>query len=296
MSTVEGLLAGGLVAGLLLLGGSPLLMRGLKHRARYLRFSETPVVPPATATPGETALLVGTVHAGDESVTAPLSNQRAVLATWEIASLRRYGILASKSVWRTEALGIDSSEFELHSDGERVAVEDWSHSDRIEGTEALSLTGTGELPVVGLDVGGLWVEIEAFDIDTRIRPGETVPQPYQGLAERVGFTPDFEAFAADPSLHSRILANLRTPKRTLRYREASICEGQQITVLGTVRSSVTPGGPLRVVEPSDRPGLISPHDPERLLVRYRRSYWLWTYGLVAVALVTASLAGLAVAM
>jgi hypothetical protein len=133
MSLVAGLLSAGIVAGVLLLLRSPLLYRGLKHRTRYRQFRERPVETPATATPGETALVAGAATESEcGTVSAPLSTDSALLAGWDIHSLHRYDALGVKYAWGQEALGVDTEGFHIQSDGRQVAVPDWSRRDRIE--------------------------------------------------------------------------------------------------------------------------------------------------------------------
>ncbi|WP_436934130.1 hypothetical protein [Halovenus marina] len=291
MSLVAGLLSGGIVAGVLLLLSSPLLYRGLKHRTRYRRFRERPVETPATATPGETALVTGTATENERgSISAPLSTDPALLAGWDIHSLHRYDALGVKHAWGQEALGVDTEGFHVRGDGQHVAVPDWSRHDRIEGTERLQLSGVGMMPVEGLDVKGLWLEIASFDSETRVLPGEELSDPTRRLCSRVGLEGDQSTSRLLPSL-----PRLRTPEGTRRFREATIEDGQTVTVVGAVRESSTPNGALQLAEPDDVPPLVSDHSPEELLGRYRRSYRK-IYALVAFILLFASLMGVAVAL
>lgn len=291
MSVVTGVLAGTLAAGVLLLLGSPLLYLGLKHRSRYTRFRDLLIETPANASTGETVLITGTAQStGDHSVTAPVSGDRALFAAWDIHSLRRYYIGGVRWVWAPEALGIDTSEFAVYGDGDRVVVPDWSRNDRIEGRERLQISGTGQLPVEGLDVKGLWVENDGFDTEERVLPSETVPDRLQELASRVEFT------AERPDKLLPTLPWLRTPEATLRYRELTIQDGQAITVLGTIQEPRTPDGARRLVEPDEFPPLVSPLDPAKVIKRYRWSYWKSVYGLLLVIGLVAAAIGISVAL
>lgn len=291
MSVVEGVLAGTLAAGVLLLLGSPLLYRGWKHRSRYVRFREMSIETPATAPAGETALITGTARAtGDGGVTAPVSGDRAVFTAWDIHSLRRFHPLGVRWVWAPEALGVDTSGFEVAGDGHALAVPNWSRNVRIEGRERLQLSGTGQLPVDGMDVDGLWVEAKGFDAEERVLPGEAVPERLRELGSRVGFPGE------RPDRLLPTLPRVRTPEATLRYRDLVIQDGQDVTVLGTVREASTPGRSRRLVEPDECPALVSPLDPATLIDRYRWSYWKSVYGLGLVLGLVATAVGVGVAL
>jgi hypothetical protein len=150
------------------------------------------------------------------------------------------------------------------------------------------MSGTGQLPVSGLDVKNLWVEIDGFDTEERILPSETVSDRLQDLGAHVGFP------AERPSRLLPTLPWLRTPEATLRYREATIKDGQEITILGAIRE--TAGGPRRLVEPDEYPALVSPLDPATLMERYRWSYWNTLHGFLLIIAIIATTAGIGVAM
>lgn len=291
MSVVSGLLAGGLAAGVLTLLASPLLYRGLQHRTRYHRFRELPITTPATAQPDQTVLITGSACAQeDRAVEAPVSGDSALFAAWDIHSLRRYHPLGVRYVWAPEALGIETHGFEIHERGHQLSVPDWSRQDRLEGRERLNLSGTGQLPVEGLDVKGLWIELDEFDTEKRVLPSEAVPERLRTLARRVGFP------AERPTRLLPTLPWLRTPEATLQFREITLLDGQDVTILGAVAEPPTPDDPGQLREPAEFPPLVSPLSPETLLQRYKWSYWKSVYGLGFVVLSLASVIGIGVAL
>lgn len=146
------------------------------------------------------------------------------------------------------------------------------------------------MPVDGLDVNGLWIEVETFDTNTRVLPNEEVPDHLQQLGSRVEFQ------ANRPTRFLPTLPRLRTPEATLQYRERSIEAGDEITVLGTVHETRTPDGSRTLGEPDEHPPLVSPLSPETLVRRYRWSYWKSVHSLVLVVLVVAAVVGVSVAL
>jgi len=291
MSVLTGVLASVLTAGTLILLASPLIYRGFQHRARYHRFQELPVETPATASPGTSAFITGIAHSrGESTIEAPVSGNSVLLAAWDIHSLRRYHPLGVRHVWAPEALGIDSTEFTIEEGEQQLFVPDWSRQDRIEGKERLKLSGTGQMPVEGLDVEGLWVERESFDTNRRIRPDEEVPDRLQALSSRLGVPIE------RPTRWLPTLPWLRTPEGTLKYREASIQDGDEMTILGDVTESRLNNESRQIVEPDDVPPLISPLNPDLLLQRYKWSYLKSMYGIGIVILIVALTIGIGVAL
>ena len=289
MSVVMGALAGALTAGTLLLLASPLLYRGLQHRTRFHRFQDLPVETPATVPDGTPAFITGRAHSHDDnSIEAPVSGEPALLAAWDIHSLRRYHPLGVRYVWAPEALGIDTQGFEIHDEDHRLSVPDWSRHDRIEGKERLALTGTGQMPVDGLDVKGLWIELDTFDTETRVLPDAELPERLRMLSSRVG------APVERPARFLPTLPRLRTPEATLQYREMTVQDGHDVTILGTVDEPHSQNVPRQIVESDDFPPLVSPLTPEIILRRYRRSYWKSIYGLGLIILIVASVVGIGV--
>lgn len=300
MSLSEGILATVIVAIFLMLPASVFIYRGLKHRVRYRRFREAALKTPATVTPGETALVTGqaqdTVEPGDgdregdhDSVTGPLSQKTVVLTAWEIHSLRRWGRLGIKRAWAPEALAIETNGFSIVDDRSEVAVPDWRCRNRLEGKERLSPTGTGMAPLHGLDVDGVWMELETYEKVRQVRPTGQPPEELATLETRAGV----ESINTSSGFLARMLARIRTPAYTRLYRETTVEAGQRVTVWGRVREPLTPGKPLRMTKPDDGHALITTVDPETLQKRYRWSYWKSVYLLPLFIFIFASFVGLA---
>lgn len=58
------------------------LYKGWGYRKRAQLVRGTPTETPATARPGDSVALTGTIHGRGESVTAPISGEDGVLAVW----------------------------------------------------------------------------------------------------------------------------------------------------------------------------------------------------------------------
>jgi len=294
MSIVAGVFAAWLLIGLLLLMGSPFLYRGLKHRRRYQRFRELPVVTPATATAGELALVTGTAGENERgTVSAPLSAEQVLFAGWEIDTFLRLGYVGTRSGWAPEAHGVETDGFVLQDESQQIGIPDWSRQDRFDGLDTFRGMAAELKPADGLNVNGLWIELDEFDTDSRLLPGEELAEQHRRLSERAGFDPADTSYRSDRLLPP--LPRLRTPDGTHRYQEMTIRDGAELTVLGTVRESQTPEEPPTIAAPEERPLLVSPLGPEELLRRYRRSYRK-VYGLVLFILLFSTVLGVAVAL
>lgn len=291
MSLLAGLFSGVLVAAVLLFAASPILYRGVQLRRRYHRLRDLPVETPATATPGETALVTGTAEAPESgTVPAPLSDGPAVFAGWVVHELVRTGTLGAGTTWAPDALGADTRGFVLREGEDTVAVSDWSRESVVSDREQFEVAASGWTAVNGIDADGLFIEVEAFDTESRVRPGETPPGPLRRLSSRVGHDTDDSAGRLLPPL-----PRIRTPEGTLRYRETVVRPGKEVTVLGTVREPEGDGESLRLEAPDQHRPLVTPLSPAELRRRYRRTI-LKGYALVALLLTLAAALGLAVAL
>lgn len=258
-----------LVAGLLSLVASPILYKGWKHRTRYRRVRDTPVASPRTADDGETVLLHGTASVEADRTTAPVTDADALVAAWDVA---RWATERARSTryWLPEARGVTVAGLVLDCDGEDVRVPPMGRSETVD-----SLSGFFTIPdtATGIDAAGIDVEVDAFDTERELASDDDPPAHLQQFTERVGL---------DSQPQRREFVPFTRDYGTRRYREATVSEGQAVTVHATVTPPERPGEAMILAAPSEEPLLLSTLSPGDLRRRYRWAYWKSFHLFVAI--------------
>lgn len=265
-----------LVGAMLSVVASPILYRGWKHRQRYARIRETPVVTPRSAEDGQQVLLTGVARIDGERARAPVSDTDALVAAWDVCRwvTERLG---SRRYWLPEARGVDVAGFVLDCDGHAVRVPAVTREETVDTLgDFFSVPGTD----TGIDVAGVDVEVEDFETEVFLPPTD---EPAGHLAELTG------RLDLDSQPRRRELIPFTRAYGTRRFREATVAEGQQVTVRGVVRRPAAPGEDVTLQPPDDAPLLLSALSPAHLQRRYRWGYWK-RFHLFLALIVVASLA------
>jgi len=238
--------------------------RGLRRRSRYRLVAETPTATPGDAAPGDTVLLTGTLRAGDDGVTGPVSGAVAPLAAWALDEFQDES--TQLKYWTPTARGLRVTRGSVADDGESVALP--SRTVECSTGEYTGLTGYDA--VTGFDVDETLVEVADWDRVEEVSPTDSLPPRLQDLEEAVGL---------DAAKTGVTLIDLGRTHGTRRYREARVEAGETVTVRGTVREE--DDGPV-LGPPADGPGLVTDLDPDALARRYRWAYRKRVYGALAL--------------
>ncbi|GAB3681054.1 hypothetical protein GCM10028857_04690 [Salinarchaeum chitinilyticum] len=254
------------------------LYKGWRRRDRYRLVRDAPTETPATTTINETVLLTGTATKRDGTVTAPLSGDDALLATWSILEWQDE---TKMKYWSDEARGLRRAPIQIEAEGEAVALPERSNE---APTDALTSI-VGFDAITGFEIGGALVELENFDISEDVPQADDPPERFRKLERQIGLD------APDPGV---TLVDLGRTHGTRRYREAALNDGDAITIRGTLRTAEEPGAAPVLSAPDDGPLLVSDLDADALERRYRRSYRILFYGTIAVILTMMLFAALVV--
>lgn len=268
--------AAALVGGMLSVFASPILYRGWKHRARYTRIRDTPIASPGAVDDGNPVLLRAVARADGERVTAPVSEGDVLLAAWDVRRWvnRRF---SGHRYWLPEARGVEVAAVSLNADGRTVRMPRMSRAETVDRSSGfVDLPGTA----TGIDLPDIDVEVDAFETDVELSPGDDRPARLRRLSDR---------FDLDSQPQRRELIPFTRAHGTRHVRESTVTDGREVTVRAVLCPPAGTGDELRLEAPPDGPLLVSPLAPTALQRRYRVAYWKRFHLFVAV-IVVASLA------
>lgn len=255
------------------------MYKGWQRRRRYQLVRDTPTETPETAGHGDTVLLTG-VARGTGDVTAPVSGDEALLATWAIQEWQDES--SQLKYWTPEARGLRTDGFRIESDGS--AVEFPARTDEATTDDLTSLVGYDV--VTGLATDDALVEVAEFDTVEEVPQADDPPERLRDLERRVGL---------DEPDAGTTLIDLGRTHGTRRYREAVLDDGDGVTIRGTVTAPERPGASPTLSIPEEGPAIVSDLDADALASRYRWAYWKQFYGSIAVVLTLMLFAAVAIA-
>lgn len=254
------------------------MYQGWRRRDRYRLVRDAPTETPASASVGETVLLTGTATERDGTISAPLSGDDALFATWSILEWQDE---TKMKYWSDEARGLRRAPIQIEAEGDAVTVPERSHE---APTDTLTSI-VGFDAITGFEIDGALVELDGFDTSEDVPQAADPPERFRELEGQIGL---------DEPESGVTLVDLGRTHGTRRYREATLDDGDAITIRGTVRTAEEPGAAPLLTAPEDGPLLLSDLDADALERRYRRSYRILFYGTIAVILTMMLFAALVV--
>jgi len=275
-SLVEGL-AGGILCGIVLLFViSPIIYSGLKKRQRYQELSGIPAGL-SDAVSGESVIISGTVSSRSGTVESPYRSQNCALVLWDTASLNR----SNGTQWVSRGSGITGDELVVTADSGRVPVTNISQ--RRNPTTTTQMVQSTLFPDATSGLAFLRKELRQASFERRFRPTDELPDRYRSHNREIGF--DRKTRESSDTLGT-VLGKLLTPSGTARYRELTLQDSDEITVVGKKTRDGIAFEPAESIQP-----VVVSAPLSSLLSRYRRQYMFQLYGTAAVVLLLSGLIG-----
>lgn len=242
------------LGGLALLFGSATAYYGYRRWRLARRLTSTPTTALGDLTPGEVKI-EGTVQAADADPSPIGQDDRTVLAAWQVEQWHEYDDEGKPSRWETEGTGITATPFTVADDTGQVTVDPEGDGEMLVDGGGLRAGGNlaagvvhsyvglgGLLPEAsnGVTVENVVTEFEGFEVVREVGAEETAPDHIQ----------DFQAIqpTIDPAIAPMGATGSGNGHGDRRYYEATIQDGDQVTVLGQVRASETDGPLLQPVD------------------------------------------------
>lgn len=249
----------------LLVLSSPLIYAGWKNKSRFDKLSSANSKWESSSE-GEPIAMSGRIKSSSERIESPFNAKICSLAVWDISTLKRRGTLGTGFVWSQEAVGIDGSELTIDTGDRNINV------DRISNQKVLSSSEKVKRSLMADSTSkfsSVEIELDDESFEDRTKPTEDNSDRYENFESDIKFErPERD----DYSSIGKILAKLRTPEYTTRYREKTFEKGDKISVIGKRTSD----GISFVSSKSTSP-LISSSSISDILLKYRMSYTFQLY-------------------
>ncbi len=272
----EGLAVGILFGIVLLLVVTPIIYSGFKKRQRYQELSGIPAGL-SDAVTGEGVVISGTVSSRSGTVASPYRSQNCALALWDTASLNR----SNGTQWVPRGSGITGNELVITADSGRVPVTNISQ--RRNTTTTAQMVQSTLFPDATSGLAFVRKELHGASFERRFRPTDELPDRYQSHNREIGF--DRETRESYDTLGT-VLEKLLTPSGTVRYRELTLQDGDEITAVGKKTRDGIAFEPAESIQP-----VVVSASLSSLLSRYRRQYVFQLYGTAAVVVLFSGLMG-----
>lgn len=249
----------------LLVLSSPLIYAGWKNKSRFDKLSSVNSKWESSSE-GEPIAMSGRIKSSSERIESPFNAKICSLAVWDISTLKRRGTLGAGFVWSQEAVGIDGNELVIETDNRDINVDRISSEKVLDSGEklkhSLMADSTSKFSCVE-------IELDDESFEDRTKPTGVNSNRYENFESDIKFErPERD----DYSSIGKILAKLRTPEYTTRYREKTFEKGDKISVIGKRTSD----GISFVSSESTSP-LISSSSISDILLKYRMSYTFQLY-------------------
>lgn len=251
----------------LLVLSSPLIYAGWKNKNRFGKLSSVNSEWQDSST-GETVAVSGRITKSSEQIKSPFQSKVCSLVMWDISTLKRRGTLGAGFVWSQEAIGIDGNKLVISTDDRDINVDGISNQKVLSSSEKVkrSLMADSTSKFSSAEI-----ELDDESFEHRARPTKDNKNRYKKFESNIKFErPERD----DYTLIGKILAKLRTPEYTTRYRERTFEKGDKISVIGKKTSE----GISFVSSESTSP-LISSSSISDILLKYRVSYTFQLYGI-----------------
>jgi hypothetical protein len=272
----EALAVGVLFGIVLLLVVTPIIYSGFKKRQRHQELSGIPVGL-SDAVTGESAVVSGTVSSQSGHIESPYRSQNCALALWDMASLNR----SNGTQWVSRGSGMTGNKLIITADSGHVPVMNISQC-RNQTTTAQMIQST-LFPDATSGLAFLRKELRRASFERRFRPTDELPDRYRSHTQEIGF--DRTTRESSDTLGT-ILAKLLIPSGTVRYRELTFRDGDEITVIGKRTRDGIAFEPAESIQP-----VVVSASLSSLLSRYRRQYLFQLYGSAAFVLLFSGLIG-----